>query len=391
MQTTVLALTVAVLSVPCSTVPAQATEPNQARLDRYFSPPSKYAGILGDFASPLKFYDGRPVRTAKDWPARRREILDRWHGIMGLWPPLLKKPRLATVKKERRENFTQRRVRVEVADGLLVPAILLVPDGKGPFPAVVVTYYDAETGAGLRTKLRDFGYQLTKRGFVTLSIGGFQPRRQRKEEARIQRLSFEAYGLANCHTALANLPIVDAKRIGVVGHSYGGKKAMFASCLYDRFACAVWSDGGIVFDEKRANVNYWEPWYLGYEPGKKQRREGIPSAKNPRTGAYKTLIEQGRELHELHALMAPRPFLVSGGAEDRPHRWIALNHANAVNKLLGYKNRVALTSRKGHSPTKESNDQVYAFFERFLKPAGKRSVGESRDSPGQKNGRHAPH
>ena len=142
---------------------------------------------------------------------------------------------------------------------------------------------------------------------------------------------------------------------------------MFASCLYDKFACAAWSDGGIVFDEKRANVNYWEPWYLGCEPGKKQREAGIPGKDNPRTGAYKQLVEEGLDLHELHALMAPRPFLVSGGAEDRPGRWKALHHAIAVNKLLGYADRVAMTNRKGHSPTPESNEQIYLFFECFLK------------------------
>jgi hypothetical protein len=65
--------------------------------------------------------------------------------------------------------------------------------------------------------------------------------------------------------------------------------------------------------------------------------------------------------------MAPRPFLVSGGAEDRPQRWKPLNHAIAVNKLLGYTDRVAMTNRKGHSPTPQSNEQIYLFFERFLK------------------------
>ncbi len=35
-----------------------------------------------------------------------------------------------------------------------------------------------------------------------------------------------------------------------------GLTQMFASCLYERFACGVWSDGGIVFDEARVNVNY---------------------------------------------------------------------------------------------------------------------------------------
>ena len=49
-----------------------------------------------------------------------------------------------------------------------------------------------------------------------------------------------------------------------------------------------------------------------------QRKPGIPSDENPRTGPYKTMMDEGRDLHELHALMAPRPFLVSGGSEDQP-------------------------------------------------------------------------
>jgi hypothetical protein len=43
-----------------------------------------------------------------------------------------------------------------------------------------------------------------------------------------------------------------------------------------------------------------------------------------------------------------------------------LNHAVAVNEFLGYSNRVAMTSRMGHAPTAESNEQIYLFFEHFL-------------------------
>ncbi len=143
---------------------------------------------------------------------------------------------------------------------------------------------------------------------------------------------------------------------------------MFASCLYDRFACAVWSDPGIVFDQSRPNVNYWEPWYLGYHPPP-WRPRGVPSAENPARGLYPRLVAEGYDLHELHALMAPRTFLVSGGSEDPPHRWQALNHTVAVNRLLGHENRVALSHRGGHDPTPESNDQIYAFFKYFLGPA----------------------
>lgn len=103
------------------------------------------------------------------------------------------------------------------------------------------------------------------------------------------------------------------------------------------------------------------------KPAGRQRQRGIPSTANPGTGAYKEFVRKGHDLHELHALMAPRPFLVSGGAEDPPKRWKALNHTLAVNTLPGYTNRVAMTNRKSHSPTPESNDQIYAFLEHFLK------------------------
>jgi hypothetical protein len=141
---------------------------------------------------------------------------------------------------------------------------------------------------------------------------------------------------------------------------------MFGSCLYEKYAAAAWSDGGIVWDEARPNVNYWEPWYLGLEPGA-SRKPGVVTKDNPRTGAYRTLVETGHDLHELHALMAPRPFLVSGGSEDQPERWVVLNHAIAVNKLLGHENRVAMTNRPNHDPTPESNEVIYLFFEHFLK------------------------
>ncbi|MGI6456607.1 MAG: prolyl oligopeptidase family serine peptidase [bacterium] len=338
-------------------------------LASFFQPPAEFAGDFGDYRSPLKFYDGRPVETVADWQQRRQEILRTWHGIMGEWLPLLDKPAIEYLEKEQVENFTRQKVKVEIApDHRTIDGYLMIPlEGDEPFPAVIVVYYDPETGAGLGKELRDFGYQLAKRGFITLSVG-MQASLYYPDESNaiLQPLSALAYAAANCYNALAALPQVDPQRIGITGHSYGGKWAMFASCLYDKFACAAWSDGGIVFDESRSNVNYWEPWYLGYDRNVKRTR-GVPTEENPRTGAYKELVSKGHDLHELHALMAPRPFLVSGGSEDHPGRWKALNHSIAVNTFLGYEHRVGMTNREGHSPTPESNEQIYLFFEHFLK------------------------
>jgi len=360
----------------CFVPMAAAAEPDKEadalyqKLTPYFRPPAELAKDLGSYKTPLKFYDGTAVKDAADWPNRRQEILKTWNELLGPWPELVGKPKLEYLEKERRDNLTQHHVKIEVAPGKLTDdAYLLVPDGKGPFPAVVVVFYDAATGVGRgKSPQRDFALQLARRGFVALSLGSspetYYPD---KKSCQLQPLSYHALEAAHCHSILANLEQVDPRRIGIVGHSYGGKWAMFASCLYDKFACAVWSDGGIVFDEKRSNVNYWERWYLGFERGQEDRKPGIPNDKNPRTGSYKKMVDGGHDLHELHALMAPRPFLVSGGSEDLPERWKALNHAIAVNDFLGYKDRVAMTNRKGHDPTPESNEVLCAFFEYFLK------------------------
>lgn len=340
-------------------------------ISSFSHPPEQFAGKLSPHRSPLLFQDGREVKTAADWAKRRQEILATWHRLMGAWPPVIEHPKVEILETTHRENFTQHRIRLQIAPDQTDDGYLLIPDGKPPFPAVFVPYYDPETSVGIgKNPLRDFAYQLTKRGFVSLSIGspgGDARKPVLSKEAKCQPLSYLGYIAANAWNALASLPEVDAKRIGIVGHSYGGKWAMFGSCLWDKYACAVWSDPGVVFDEARGSVNYWEPWYLGLDTTM-TRKPGLITAESPRTGCYKVLMEQGRDLTDLHALMAPRPFLVSGGSEDYPARWMALNHAVAVNKLLGHDDRVAMTNRKDHPPTEESNAQIYAFFEKWLKP-----------------------
>lgn len=345
------------------------------KISPYFSPPDSLKGEFGKYSSPLIFENGDPVATPQDWDKRRKEILDQWQGMMGEWPDLLEDQKMEIIASSRRENFTQHEVTFEWVPGQKTSGYLLVPDGEGKFPAVITVFYEPETAIGLSDKpFRDFAYQLVKRGFVTLSLGTTESTNNQTysiyypsiDEATVEPLSMLAYAAANAWHVLANHPQVDASRIGIAGHSYGGKWAMFASSLFDKFACAAWSDPGIVFDPERSNVNYWEPWYLGYYPPP-WRKRGLPSEEDPIKGLYPRLLETGHDLHEIHALMAPRPFLVSGGSEDPVGRWMPLNRSIEVNRLLGYENRVAMTNRPDHSPNKDSNEVIYRFFEHFLK------------------------
>ncbi len=351
------------------------------KLAPYTQPPEEFAGKLGDYHSPLVFAGGERVQSPEDWKRRRAEIANIWHERLGAWPPLVERPEVKYLESVEREGYTEHHVHVQVShDGKTADGYLLTPPGEGPFPAVLVPFYEPLTSIGRGKRghgTHDYGLQLVRRGFITLSIGtpgsfekiGADTRQlltQAGAEQRRQPLTLLAYVAANCHTALTQTPRVIPDRIGIVGLSYGGKWSMFASCLYEPFACAVWSDPGIVFNEKNGNVNYWEPWYLGYDP-KTQRKPGIPSAERPRTGLYKELIEQGEDLVSLHALMAPRPVFVSGGTEDPPRNWTALNHLRAVNQVLGHNDRVAMTARPTHVPTPAALELELAFLEYWLK------------------------
>ena len=346
------------------------------KISGYFSPPLEFRDDFGKYRSLLKFYNGDTVATQKDWNKRRAEIQSQWHSMMGKWPPFIKKQKMEVLETIRRENFTQYHIRFNWTPTEKTTAYLLVPDGKGKKPAVITTFYEPETAVGLGKPNRDFAYQLAKRGYITLSIGTTEASKAGTysiyypsvANATVEPLSMLAYAAVNSWYLLSELPYVDKTKIGIIGHSFGGKWAMFASCLFDKFACGVWSDPGVVFDETKAGaVNYWEPWYLGYYPPPWQnawrKRGDVAEAK----GLYPQLIRKGHNLHEIMALMVPRPFLVSGGSSDPSYRWKALNHIVSVNQLLGQHYRVAMTNRPKHEPTTESNETAYLFFDYFLK------------------------
>jgi dienelactone hydrolase len=295
-------------------------------------------------------------------------------GMMGGWPEIITNSEFEYVDSIPQDGYMEYKVRFPWTPYASTTGYLLMPDGKDVKPAVITVFYEPETALGRGNKPdRDFALQLTKRGFVTLSIGTSEILEEKKfmlfypdfEKHRIEPLSLLAYASVNAWYALAKVTEVDASRIGITGHSYGGKWAMFASCLFDGFSCAAWSDPGIVFDDLRPDVNYWEPYYLGFHlfPW---RKRGPVTEENPAQGLYPGLRKEGYDLHELHALMAPRPFLVSGGSEDTEERWIPLNSSILVNDFLGYQKRVAMSNRQQHSPDRTSNEIIYAFFKYYL-------------------------
>ncbi len=346
-------------------------------LSDYFLKEEYAAQYYGtEYRSPLYNSDGSKIKTVTEWQEQRSAIRAEWMGIIGEWPEMGAPKPLIPIDSAYIGGITRYTVEFEWLPEVITTGYLLVPDSiTEPVGAVITLYYEPETAAGLNTlPHRDFALQLARRGLITLSLGSTETTLDKTyglyypsiEHATIQPLSAMAFAAASAYESLALDPRVDASRIGVMGHSYGGKWAMFASCLYDKFACAAWGDPGLVFDETKGGyINYWEPWYLGYYP---PPWENTWNATGPveRRGAYATLIENGHDLHELHALMAPRPLLVSGGFSDDAERMPALLKTLEVYNLYNAPNRLAFTMRPDHAPDEHSNRIIYDFFIYFL-------------------------
>lgn len=360
-------------TVPFKRKRAESKKAIWNKIGPYFSPPPRLIEKTEGYPSVLNSQEKAKVSSKNQWLTRRKEIQSRWQEWLGQWPPSNKKQQLQVLESTVRENFVQQKVRFQWSPKEATTGYLLIPDGSGPHPAVVTVFYEPETAIGLGKPNLDFALQLTRRGFVTLSLGTTQATANQTyaiyhptiDQVTVQPLSMLAHAASNAWYVLANHPQVDRNRIGIVGHSFGGKWSMFAACQFDKFACAAWSDPGIVFEDNRPSINYWEPWYLGHHQ-RPWRKRGLPTAENPAVGLYPRLRTGGHDLHELHVLMAPRPFLVSGGSEDPIERWHALRATMEVNQLLGVQNRVAMTNRPDHSPNPDSNEIIYLFFEYFL-------------------------
>jgi dienelactone hydrolase len=196
-----------------------------------------------------------------------------------------------------------------------VPAYLLVPDGHvGAGPAVLACHGHGpgkSQAVGLEhtdAPNSDYALQLVRQGFVVLApdLRCFGERADWNPEdhyacdtnlvhavmAGQNPLAQNIWDLRRCLDLLAEHPLVDPARLGMVGLSYGGTVTLFTAALDQRVAVAVVS-------------GYFSSW--------------AESHKMPwnMCGSQVAFGMLGRLEHEdLGALIAPRPLLIESGTED---------------------------------------------------------------------------
>lgn len=133
---------------------------------------------------------------------------------------------------------------------------------------------------------------------------------------------------------------VDNGRIGIAGHSLGGKMAFYTGCLDERIKVVVASDFGICYDQS----NWEDVWYW---------HENV-----------ETLKEKGMDHSTLLEIASPKPFCLLAGQYDNEKSLEMMKKAKGYDtddSRLGFINHAS-----GHRPPKWALDKAYEFLAKWL-------------------------
>lgn len=209
-------------------------------------------------------------------------------------------------------------------DDDFIPAYLLLPEGEGPFPAVIVHHqHNGERHLGksevcglIGDPYQAFGPALAKQGFVVLAPDSicFEDRRKNCKGTKVdeandwmQHYNEMCYRIIQGDTLMRKVledasigvsllyhhPMVDKSRIGTLGHSYGGNTVNFLSALDERIQYSCSSGAASAF---RARMD---------------RDVGIEMA-----SVIPGFMQQF-DLEDLFLSIAPRKILVLSADEDK--------------------------------------------------------------------------
>ncbi len=349
----------------CRTIP----RPNYLALDstdlkrwlaQFQQAPAGYRDTLGGLTPLASEGEG-----AGAWQARARQLKAKWERILG-HPSLdaAPKPETRLLRTVQEDFYTGQLMELRTEPDRWEKIYQMIPKTpvRRPMPVVITPYYDVDTPAGKNlgghlfstSFVRHFGEEMARRGFAVLAIRCWDESYGEDEAEAVSNL-YERHpqwtGLGkwvwDSQRALDYLETVDGldtARVGMIGHSLGGKMTLYAAAMDPRIAVSVSSEPGIGVRFS----NYDDYWYLSQE-----------------------LVEHPGEAfdqHELLGLIAPRPFLLIGGeSADSDKSWYYINAAAAVYKNLGKPGQIGYYNhRQGHSPTPEAYELSLEWMEHFL-------------------------
>ena len=202
----------------------------------------------------LKFGTHQLPDNLKDWEKYRDQLRNRIIDKTGL----VLNPKLPLNMKETgsiiMQGYVIRNISFQTRPGVYATANLYIPEGKGPFPGVVLMCGHSNNGR-FYDKYQSVGHTLALNGYVALAVDPWGA----GERTTTHGLS-EYHG-ANLGASLMNigeslmgvqisdniravdllntLPYVDSEKIGATGASGGGNQAMWLAAMDERVKAAV--------------------------------------------------------------------------------------------------------------------------------------------------------
>ncbi len=301
---------------------------------------------------PLHFQNGRPVESGADWERRRAEILElfRVH-VYGRAP--IERPDdlsfrvLETQNDASGQAATGKRIEIRFG-GFAFELKLFVPDAATrPAPCFLFANNRQALGAdAVESNFWPVTYIL-KRGYATAifdmtrldpdfddgfanGVHGLYDGEQRAGDAW-GTIAAWAWGASRAMDYLQTDATVDASKIALVGHSRGGKTALWTGAQDERFALVVSNNSGCSgaaisrgkTGETIADINRNFPhWFCENYKNFNDRESELP-------------IDQ----HQLLALIAPRLLYVASADDDAwadpQAEFEATVMASPVYRLLG--------------------------------------------------------
>ncbi len=336
---------------------------------------------------------GEKITTAEQWQTQREAIRHALKVFLGEEPKT--KPAVAAkiIEETPRGNHTLRKLVYQTEPGEFVPAYLLIPKTiTGRTPVVICPHQTTQAGkkepAGLEGNPRlHTALRLAERGYITFTYDAlcFGERHDAasghygdaipfyRRHPRWSLLGKMIWDASRAIDYLQTLDFVDSSRVASIGHSHGGYTTLFAMAFDERIRAGVSNCG---FDTLRIDGNTWR-WsratallpLLGFY------------ISNPRINMdfYRAVPDSGVidvpfDLHQLLALVAPRPLLISTSDEDFvfPNGgWSArraLARIEPVYQLLGARQCIGgYFFNGGHSFPADAAAKADEWLDRWLK------------------------
>ena len=337
---------------------------------------------------------GRKITTPEQWQSQRNAIRRVLTVFLGEPPNMKAALEARVVEETSRGGHTLRKVVYQTEPGEFVPAYLLIPKNvNGRAPVVICPHQTTQAGkqepAGLTGNPQlQMALHLVERGYVTFTYDAlcFGERHVAasghygdaipfyRRNPRWSLMGKMVWDVSRAIDYLQTLSFIDSTRIGSIGHSHGGYTTLMAMAFDERIKVGVSNCG---FDTFRIDGNTWR-WsratallpLLGYYVTSPHLNMDFYRAV-PDSG----VIDVPFEMHQLLALIAPRPLLLSTSDEDFvfPNGgWSArraLARVEAVYQLLGQRECVSSHFFSGgHSFPADASTKAYEWLDRWLKP-----------------------